>query len=419
MGTFGNYLLNGVIFFQSVGSCITYMIVVGDTIPVVLDIVGINSTRRWAIFVSSLVFILPLLFYRSIGSLTKVSIVSVATLPPILLAVAVRGVHYAPEHKRSYAFVGDNVFPAIGIMAFAMLSTQTAFLNFTTMTQPTRKAWAQATSSAVFLSWLVSFVFAVFGFIAFGFDVEANIFNSFPMTDGLINFGRGLLGFSMFLTFPQAFYPARSALHSLFGHEDNVKIPTNKEHIYTTIALFIPILLCGVFVVDLGLLYQLVGGFCSTFLAYIIPGVCYFIIFWKKDFAYSGGKLSKSPSNDEQGHGRNDDDDEDSIEDEEEERLLKQRLAAEKKLHPGHEEEATTPLNEPQVTSYGATSPTLSSTSSADTGSTIATSIRRSSKGGRKTELWMDIGAGVLLVFGVFVMVISTTITLRKMLGIA
>lgn len=46
------------------------------------------------------------------------------TLPPILFAVAVRGMYYAPEHKRSYDFVGDNVFPAIGVMAFAMLSTQ-------------------------------------------------------------------------------------------------------------------------------------------------------------------------------------------------------------------------------------------------------------------------------------------------------
>ena len=204
MGTAGFYMLNGVIFFQSAGACITYMIVVGDTIPVILDILGFEVERRWIIFTSSLVFILPLLFYRSIGSLAKVSIVSVMCLPPILVVVAIRVFNYAPDHKRSYDFIGNNVFPAIGVMAFAMLSTQTAFLNFTTMAKPTRRHWGQATGIAVSLSWVISFFFAIIGFIAFGEDVQPNIFNSFPLTDELINYGRGLLGFSMFLTFPQA-----------------------------------------------------------------------------------------------------------------------------------------------------------------------------------------------------------------------
>ncbi|KAF9197435.1 hypothetical protein BGZ49_002109 [Haplosporangium sp. Z 27] len=396
MGNFGSYLVNGVVFFQTAGACVTYMIVVGDTIPVVIELLGFE--------------ILPLLFFRSIGSLAKVSIISVMTLPPILLIVAIRGFHYAPDHKRSYAFVGDNVFPAIGVMAFAMLSAQTAFLNFATLVQPTRKAWGQATGIAVSLSWIVSFVFAVFGFVAFGFDVQANIFNSFPLTDGFINVGRGLLGFSMFLTFPQAFYPARTSVHSALGHETNDKIPSNKEHFYTTIALFIPILICGVFIKDLGLLYQLIGGFCSTFLAYIIPGACYFLVFW-----YHKG--IEDYESDEQGQSREDVEDaentedgsDDSLEDEQE-RLIKQRLAADKRAPLGQEEEtissSSTLLNQSgQHSSYGAISD----------GSETASSKKKTSVKERKTELWLDIGAGALLLFGVFVMILSTIITLRKM----
>ncbi|KAG0218517.1 hypothetical protein BGX33_006995 [Mortierella sp. NVP41] len=451
MGRFGFYLLNSIIFFQSAGACITYMIVVGDTIPIILDILGFAISRRWVIFVSSLVFILPLLFYRSIGSLAKVSMISVMTLPPILFAVAVRGMYYAPDHKRSYDFVGNNVFPAIGVMAFAMLSTQTAFLNFTTMAQPTRKAWGQATGIAVSLSWLISFVFAIIGFMAFGEDVQPNIFNSFPQTDGLINFGRSLLGFSMFLTFPQAFYPARAALHKVLGHEDNHTFPTDSEHFYTTLGLFFPILACGVLIADLGLLYQLIGGFCSTFLAYIIPGLCYFLIFWRQDSSSGTRSLSKLPSNNslesesgssgaaERGQeGRYDDDDEDSLdiedgEDEEEERLLKRKLAQENKSQLGLEEEgvkshrtstaatgnygatvSTTPLSSHQL-HYGSTGG--SSTPSDLLQAGLYESANSTIKSGRKTELWLDVGAGILLVFGVFVMIISTTLTLRKMAG--
>ncbi|KAF9979897.1 hypothetical protein BGZ75_009109 [Mortierella antarctica] len=441
MGPFGFYLLNGMIFFQTAGACITYMIVIGDTIPIVLSILGWETSRQWVIFLSSIAFILPLLFYRSIGSLARVSMISVMTLPLILFAVAVRGFEYAPEHRRSYDFVGDNVFPAIGVMAFAMLSAQTAFLNFATLAQPTKKAWAQATGIAVSLSWMISFVFAIIGFIAFGEDVEPNIFNSFPLTDGLINAGRGLLGFSMFLTFPQAFYPARDAAHKVLGHEDNVRIPTDKQHFYTTIGLFIPVLACGVFVADLGLLYQLIGGFCSTFLAYIIPASCYFLVFWRKNPITLGGTILKGghdsyddsigPFEGEHGQDRYEDD-EDSLEEEvqeeqeqdEEERLLKHKLARQRKSDLALEEaHSRAPLNRTRG-QYGAISaPSLlqstseslqSGVSLADMAGAFTSSPRRREQ---KTELWLDISAGVLLVFGVFVMVISTVITIRKMAG--
>ncbi|KAG0198483.1 hypothetical protein BGX28_008063 [Mortierella sp. GBA30] len=381
--------------------------------------------------------ILPLLFYRSIGSLATVSIISVLTLPPILLIVGIRGFAYAPDHKRSYDFVGDNVFPAIGVMAFAMLSAQSAFLNFATLARPTRKAWGQATGIAVSLSWLVSFVFAVLGFIAFGDDIQPNIFNSFPLTDGLINAGRGLLGFSMYLTFPQAFYPARDAVHKVLGHEDSSRIPSDQQHIYTTIGLFIPILICGVFISNLGLLYQLIGGFCSTFLAYIIPGLCYILVFWRQD-SFVGGvqgsqlSFSNSPSaegDEEHGQGRYEDDG-DSSEEVGEDQLLKQKLSAENRKSDPRSEEvpavvaATEPLKKNRThVSYGATSsPSHSSSSSSGTLLSLpdleVISSRHQSRGGRKTELWLDIGAGVLVIFGVFVMVISTTMTLRKMAGV-
>lgn len=241
-------------------------------------------------------------------------------------------------------------------------------------------------------------------------------------------------------------------MHKVLGHEDNHIVPTDDEHFYTTLALFFPILVFGVFIADLGLLYQLIGGFCSTFLAYIIPGACYFLIFWRKDPS-SLRRLSKLPSSDslesEAGgsgageHGREsryEDDDVDSLEnvedsddDDEEERILKQKLAQDKKSELGLEEEgrplrqhrptltndsatASTPILSRHQLHYGSTGG--SESSSSDLQSTNYSTIRRrESTGERKTELWLDVGAGILLVFGVFVMIISTTLTLKKMAG--
>ncbi|KAF9382605.1 hypothetical protein CPB97_007041 [Podila verticillata] len=450
MGATGFYLLNSVIFFQTAGATITYLIVIGDTIPVILGLVGFPIARQWVIFVSSLVFVLPLLFFRSIGSLARVSMISVMTLPPILFAVAYSGFQYAPDHKRSFDFVGDNVFPAIGVMAFAMLSTQTAFMNYQTLADPSKRTWAQATGIAVSLSWAISFVFAIIGFISFGEDVAPNIFNSFPLTDELINYGRGLLGFSMFLTFPQAFYPARAALHKVLGHEDAHTLPSDSEHILTTLTLFVPILICGVFIDDLGLLYQLIGGFCSTFLAYIIPGLCYFFVFWSdksQNYAY----IAASGVDEEEEHGQegfDDNSDEDDSTDVQslagkkkgvvalEKTTISQIERGQVSIEGNNEEQILLPFNNNtqhshthHTSSYGATitappgSGSASSISSAESG-TSGRRVRRrrlstSGKRPRKTELWLDVGAGILLVFGVFVMVISTATTLKKMAGYA
>lgn len=57
MGATGFYLLNSVVFFQTAGAAITYLIVIGDTIPVILALIGFPIARQWVIFVTSLTFV--------------------------------------------------------------------------------------------------------------------------------------------------------------------------------------------------------------------------------------------------------------------------------------------------------------------------------------------------------------------------
>lgn len=183
------------------------------------------------------------------------------------------------------------------------------------------------------------------------------------------------------------------------------------------------------------------------------------MIFWRKDPS-SLRRLSKLPSSDslesqagEGGvgeHGREsryEDDDVNSLEnvedddDDEEERILKQKLEQDKKSELGLEEEgrplrqhrpmlsnngdatASTPILSRHQLHYGSSGGSSSSDLQATTGLYSSSHNNYSSIRGsnasveRKTELWLDVGAGILLVFGVFVMIISTTLTLKKMAG--
>ncbi|KAG0223841.1 hypothetical protein BGX31_008291, partial [Mortierella sp. GBA43] len=77
-----------------------------------------------------------------------------------------------------------------------------------------------------------------------------------------------------------------------------------------------------------------------------------------------------------------------------------------------------------EIPSYGATASSSSSTSSRTVEGTVSPSSAsepRLDKVGpvarRNTDAWMDISAWVLVVFGMFVMVIATTMTVKKMLS--
>src|SRR5690606_4933024 len=109
---------------------------------------------------------------------------SVLCLPFIIGSVAIRAPYYTGDEKVEFVFVGDNVFPAIGVMAFAFMSTHTSFMNYLSLRDQSNKGWALTTTLAVSMSLTVSLTFAIIGYVSFGDKIGPNIFNNFPDDDG-------------------------------------------------------------------------------------------------------------------------------------------------------------------------------------------------------------------------------------------
>ncbi|ORX95588.1 hypothetical protein K493DRAFT_314946 [Basidiobolus meristosporus CBS 931.73] len=290
LGNVGFYFLNLVIWTQSVGSTISYVIIIGDTVPLLASIYLPSLTflhsRAGAILVTNFLFILPLLFWRSMAPLAKFSIISILCLPIISLTVAVRAPYYAGKHTVEYNFVGDNLFPAIGVISFAFVCTQTCFMNFMDLRNPTDKRWSKTTKSAIAGAFLIYTAFALIGYLSFGSDVKDNIFKNFPSTDPYINFARLCLVITMFLTYPMLFYPARSTLNVLLGFEDLDMQPTSTQHLSVTMGLYTFVLFVGLSITNLGKVYQLIGAFSATGLAYLVPAGIYLATFRRKQFDF-------------------------------------------------------------------------------------------------------------------------------------
>ena len=96
-----------------------------------------------------------------------------------------------------------------------------------------------------------------------------------------------------------AFYPARDAVQKSLGFETADRQPTTLQHYGVTIVLFVVFLLFGITVRSLGKVYSLVGGFASSYLAYIMPALAYIGAFHPNWLPWNKGKtlsqLESSP----------------------------------------------------------------------------------------------------------------------------
>jgi sodium-coupled neutral amino acid transporter 11 len=139
---------------------------------------------------------------RSIGSLARWSIISVACLPVILITILIRAPAYAPKESIPLEWIGDDVFGALGIMAFAFTCHQVAFSNFLTLQDQSTSSWRHTTIMSTALSWIISMTFAIVGYMCFGSNVQSNLFMNFASDDPIVNIGRFALSISMILTIP-------------------------------------------------------------------------------------------------------------------------------------------------------------------------------------------------------------------------
>ncbi|KAI9487390.1 MAG: transmembrane amino acid transporter protein-domain-containing protein [Benjaminiella poitrasii] len=281
LGRPGYHFLNFMICVQAGGGAVSYFILLGDSFPMLfqryLPQYPILGDRTFILIFIGIVCILPLNLSRSIGSLARWSIISVACLPIILLTILIRAPAYAPKEPITLEWVGSDVFGALGIMAFAFTCHQVAFNNFLTLQDQSVNSWRHTTITSTSISWIISMTFAIIGYLCFGSNVQSNLFMNFESDDPVINLGRFALGISMILTIPMGIFPTREAIQKSLGYETANKQPTNTQHYAVTFVLFFVVLSLAVTVKSLGTVYSVVGGFSATTLAYILPAASYLV----------------------------------------------------------------------------------------------------------------------------------------------
>ncbi|KAG0251273.1 hypothetical protein BG011_007731 [Mortierella polycephala] len=299
-GKMGLIMISIFQFIFAFGAMCAYTVIVGDTLPHVLQalIPGIETSplgflakRSFVITFCTVLISLPLSLYRDISKLAKTSAVAMLALVVIIIAVLIEGPR-APMEIRGdpnavWSFARPEVFQSIGVISFAFVCHHNSFLIFGSLQKPTINRVSLVTHISMIVSLLACLILALSGFLIFSDKTQAfklhtsnlalhwyctsfvgNILNNFPSDNFIINIARFCFGVNMFTTLPLEAFVIEA--YYFPGKPFSMK----RHFIITTglvgIALLIALLTC-----DLGFVLEVTGGFSATALAFILPPLCY------------------------------------------------------------------------------------------------------------------------------------------------
>ncbi|KAL4921217.1 transmembrane amino acid transporter protein-domain-containing protein [Aspergillus aurantiobrunneus] len=267
------------------GGMIAFCIIVGDTIPHVLNslfpslremsFLWLLTDRRAIIVLFVLGISYPLSLYRDIAKLAKASTLALISMAIIVIAVVTQGFRVPRETRgdvKSLLFVNSGFFQAVGVISFAFVCHHNSLLIYGSLKKPTLDRFATVTHYSTGVSLLMCLLVGVSGFLFFGSETQGNVLNNFPSDNILINIARLCFGLNMLTTLPLEAFVCREVMTTYYFPEEPFNM---NRHLIFTSALVLTSVAMALLTCDLGAVFELIGATSAASLAYIFPPLCY------------------------------------------------------------------------------------------------------------------------------------------------
>eukprot|EP01084_Bolivina_argentea_P078963 143302_1 len=271
------------------GVMLTYLIILGDAAFKIANIWGYDtiSDRNFILIAIAMIVIFPTCIYRDISALEKLSAIKLAIVVFVVLIVFVEWFVLTDgnisDHNVSYFINWSGIPESVGIIGYAFVCHDSAFLYYNTLIKPTMLRWTQLSFSTVFSAMSLSAVCGIFGYLTFGDGINSNMLNSYPINSNLMIFIRVIFIFIMAWSYPTSFYVVRhivlESIQKIFYpnavNRSTVHSSPRLTHICLTSFLFFTNLALALFVRNLGSVMSIVGNLPSMIIAFVMPCLCY------------------------------------------------------------------------------------------------------------------------------------------------
>jgi len=309
LGKRASTLIAAILSIYTLGSCASYVVLLGDALPEIADLAGAGSSvygsSTFLLAISSLVFLMPLSSMRNLKSLRFTAVGALLIILYTAGLIAIR----AASNPRNASVVlvrgDDGLFIGIPVtMVSFTMHYNTPRLFFELKDRSTRK---MASIGAVsFGAALVLYELTAYcGYSLFGADTKSDILANFNDNDTAANVARVGLAIVMIVSFPIVLNAFRAAVTSLLpeswqrqienGDKNDEEVENGGKEslglfglaerlardwafLLLTFALVALSLGTALAIPNLGLILGYKGALGGTLIVYVLPAVFYFVL---------------------------------------------------------------------------------------------------------------------------------------------
>ena len=290
LGRGWDYFAAFLMFIFCWGTCVGYVISVGDLLSPMLDSENTNAFLKTAnghrilVGLIWLVGMFTLSLPKEINSLRYASVVGVSFVIFFVICMIIHSARNGLKHGiGSDINLVNNGMPAVNgltLFIFAFICQVNVFEIFEEMRKPTLRNMTRDATASMIVVALLNFFSGFFGYCDFGDAVDGSILLLYrPLKDPLFMISYIGLCVKLCVGFAICIQPSRDAIYycAQMGKTSDVK-----DWINWILSGFLALaaLICGLFIPDINIVFTLLGGICGGFLGFIFPA--YF-------FIYSGG----------------------------------------------------------------------------------------------------------------------------------
>ncbi|KAG8437272.1 hypothetical protein GDO86_008104 [Hymenochirus boettgeri] len=290
-GSTAGVLCEVLIAVYTFGTCIAFFIIIGDQLDKLLgammhstteSIVPWYADRKFTIFITGILFVLPLSLPREISVQRYASFLSVLGTCYVTIIVVVRCIwpstSIPSEDIQSSPSSWLAVFNAVPTICFGYQCHVSSVPVYGSLHQQDIRRWGCIVTIAMFIALCVYTGTGVCGFILFGSGVDQDVLLSFPSDDVAVAIARAFIIVCVLTSYPILHYCGRAVLEGLWLRftaqepgEDSIR--ERRRRVLQTVTWFILTLLLALFIPDIGRVISLIGGLAACFI-FIFPGLC-------------------------------------------------------------------------------------------------------------------------------------------------
>ncbi|CAD5116836.1 DgyrCDS5682 [Dimorphilus gyrociliatus] len=272
------------IFIHNFGSCITFLVILGDQIDQITSYgYGLTFCHYWymcrtfTLTVISIILILPFCYPKVISDFKFISMLGIFAVLYILgLSIYKYSTNTDPVDLPEYrADRWLEIFKVMPTICFSFEGHIESVPVYACLKKRNLSEFARAIASSLFMSCTIYTIIGAFGFLTFGESVKSDFLLSYR-TDVPVIIAMAIIALKVITTYPAVFYCARLVIDDLVRYSFKLEYEQHerkRRYIITTV-LFMISLIVAQAVPTIGSVIALLGGTAALFI-FVFPGLSF------------------------------------------------------------------------------------------------------------------------------------------------